>query len=200
MRLHRVLLALLCCGCGGPASSSLLSKPPSATLDSFPIQGTLLLNGASTAEINLLGQTNVFSLFSATEDWQFPVFTCASACNLTVDVPTAAIFESPMAAYENGMRGATVDGITSDIVLGDLYIQFPVSAGEATDTVPVTITGTLVGYDLGMPCQTNCELSAPLWKLTITGSGTMNAFQVVPGVWDSASTVFTGTATSEPLD
>ena len=199
MRLHRVLLAtLLCTGCGAAPQASLMPSPPAGT-SSFAVQGTLGLTFDLEATIKLLGQTNAFMFTSETADWG-GAFTCDSTCNMVVDVPTAATFEAQGTAYGDGNRGATVDGVTSDIVFGDLYIRFPVTAGEATDALPVTITGTLVGYDLAMPCPPNCELSAPVWKLTITGCGTMNAYQPSPGIWDDATTVFTGTATTEPLD
>jgi len=202
MRLHRVLLAtLFCTGCGA-APQATLTPPPAS---SFAIQGTLSLQDALEARIVLMGQSDPFSFTSSTEDWSSVVFSCnvGAPCNLVIDVPTSATYEGEGSAYVQGQRGATVGGVPSDIVLGDLSIHATVTAGEATEAVPVTISGTLTGYDLTMPCPPNppgCEPSAPVWKVTITGSGTMSAFQVVPGVWESATAVFTGTATSEPLD
>jgi hypothetical protein len=141
------------------------------------------------------------SLFQGTPDGPSYIGTCAldAVCNFAFTVYSAAAFCSYCTGYSDGSLG----GKTADFL--DATLTFTGSAfysgSGTTMAVPMTVTGTILGYQL-VNCTegANCTLGPVQFRLSIVGQGTGTFFFPEPGVGEilGTDTTFKGTASVVP--
>lgn len=142
------------------------------------------------------------SLSQGTPDGPSSIGSCDlnAVCNFSFTIYSAATFCSYCTGYSEG----SVGGKTADFL--DATLTFTGSAffsGSGTTTaVPMTVSGTIIGYQL-VNCTLDgvgCSLGPVQFRLSIVGQGTGTFFFPEPGVGliRGTDTTFTGTATVVP--
>jgi len=139
------------------------------------------------------------SLFQGTPDGPNVIGICSvgTVCNFSYSIGSAATFCSYCLFFSDGLLGTK----TADFL--DPSLTFTGSAfypgGLTTMSVPMTVSGTIVGYKL-VNCTdgVGCSLGPIVFVLQLSGSGlgtvTLDAGSGIAGI----STSFTGTATVVP--
>jgi hypothetical protein len=142
------------------------------------------------------------SLFQGTPDGPNEIGVCAvdAVCNFSFSIGSAATFCS----FCLGLSGGSVGNKIAEFL--DPSLTFTGSAlysGEASISVPMTVSGTIVGYEL-LNCDSSgsgCTLGPKEFTLHIVAHGT-GVFTMNPGgshaLMYGVSSSFTGTATTVP--
>ncbi|HEX6821019.1 MAG TPA: PEP-CTERM sorting domain-containing protein [Candidatus Sulfotelmatobacter sp.] len=142
------------------------------------------------------------SLFQGTPDGPSNIGSCDlnAVCDFSFTIYSAATFCTYCTAYSGGSLG----GKTADFL--DATLTFTGSAfysGSGTTTaVPMTVSGTIIGYQLVncSPDGVGCSLGPAQFTLSIVGQGIGTFFFPEPGFGEvlGTDTTFTGTATVVP--
>jgi len=141
------------------------------------------------------------TLFQGTPDGLGSIGTCVpgAVCNFSTVIGSAA----PFCMFCTGFSSGTLGNKTADFLDPNLTISgsafFP---GGDTLTMPITITGTIVGYALNCPGSlgTGCTLGPVEFNLNIVGTGTATLTFGVLGESNiyGMDATFSGTATVVP--
>ena len=140
------------------------------------------------------------SLNQGTPDGPTSIGGCVvdTVCNFSYSIGSAATFCSYCLFFSGGSLGTK----TADFL--DASLTFTGSAfypgGQTTMSVPMTVSGTIIGYKLVncFPNGNGCSLGPIVFDLQLSGSGlgtvTLDGGNDIAGI----STSFTGTATVVP--
>jgi hypothetical protein len=156
--------------------------------------------GTSSGDFQIQGQG--LNLFQATPGGPSFIGSCnlGAGCNFSFSpVPT-----SSFCSYCLGLSGGSLGSVVVEYL--NPSVAFSGSAvwnGQSTINVPMTITGTIVGYELvGCEGIVGCSLGPEEFSLRVVAHGT-GQFSVSPaGLIYGGSGTFSGfasTATPEPL-
>lgn len=141
-------------------------------------------------------------LFQGTPDGPSSIGGCDlnAVCNFSFTVYSAAGFCSFCTGYSAG----SLDGKTADFLGATLIFTGSAfySGSASRMTVPMTVSGTIIGYQL-VDCSQDgvgCSLGPVQFRLRIVGQGTGLFFFPEPGVGEvlGTDTSFSGTATVVP--
>ncbi len=156
--------------------------------------------GTSSGDFQIQGQG--LNLFQSTPGGPSFIGLCnlGSLCNFKFSpVPT-----SSFCAYCLGLSGGSLGSILVEYLNPSMtFSGSAVWNGQSTINVPMTITGTIVGYELiGCTGSVGCSLGPEEFSLRLVAHGT-GQFNVAPnGLIYGGSGTFSGfasTATPEPL-
>lgn len=152
--------------------------------------------GFATSSGNFTIQGQGLNLFQATPDGPSFIGSCTlgAVCNFSFNPINTAAFCS----YCVGLSGGTDGSIVVEYLSQTLtFSGSAVWNGQSTITVPMTITGTIIGYEL-VNCQgtISCSLGPKEFTLKITANGT-GTFDVEPtGLIDGGYGTISGTVST----
>jgi hypothetical protein len=183
----------------------LIASLASANSVTIPISGTASKGFAITAgQFNITGPG--LSLFQGLPDGPSTIGRChtGSVCNFSFTINTSgSAFCRYCLFYDSGSLGSQKAEL---LVPNLMFTGTALYAGGSSISVPMTVSGTIVGYQL-INCdgEVNCSLGPLAFELNIAGQGTgqftmqpeTGSLSLIVGVKSS----FTGTATvvSEPV-
>ena len=152
--------------------------------------------GFATSSGDFTIQGTGLNLFQATPDGPSLIGSCTlgAVCNFGFTPINTAAF----CAYCIGLSGGTDGNLVVEYLSQTLtFSGSAVWNGQYTMTVPMTITGTIIGYEL-VDCQgtVSCSLGPEEFSLHITahGTGTFNVEST--GVIDGGYGTFSGTVST----
>ena len=181
---------------------TLTAVAQASTANNIAISGTASI-GFATSSGNFNIQGLGLSLYQATPDGPSFIGSCSmgSLCNFSFSPINTAAFCSYCLAYTTGTLGNMV------VQYLDPSITFTGSAvwnGQSTMTLPMIMSGTIIGYEL-VGCQpggVSCSLGPEEFTLHFRASGT-GTFSIEPsGSIDGGTVSFSGFATTaapEPM-
>jgi len=173
-----------------------------ASANSIPITGTAEQGFATTAgDFNIMGLG--LSLIQALPDGPSGIGVCnaGTVCNFSFTINTSgASFCTYCLFYDSGSLGSK----TAELLVPSLtFTGSAFYSGGTSMSVPMTVSGTIIGYEL-INCAsdgTNCSLGPKEFTIHITGTatgqftlGTSGTLGIIQGV----SANFSGTATTTP--
>jgi hypothetical protein len=171
----------------------------SANSADIPITGTAEQGFAITAgDFNIMGLG--LSLFQSLPDGPSSIGSCnlGTVCNFSFTINTSgASFCSYCLFYDSGTLGSkSVELLVPSLT----FTGSALYSGATSMSVPMTVSGTIVGYEL-INCAsdgTNCSLGPKEFTLHITGTATgqftLDPSGLIAGVFAN----FSGTATTTP--
>lgn len=141
------------------------------------------------------------SLSQGTPDGPNSIGSCTAnaVCDFSFTIFSAAAFCSYCTGYSSGsVGGKTADFLDATLVFkGSAFY----SGSETTMTVPMTVSGTITGYQL-VNCNegVGCSLGPVQFTININGQATGTFFFPEPGFGNvtGTDTTFRGTATVVP--
>jgi hypothetical protein len=168
-----------------------------SSASSIPITGTATQGFATT-----LGDFQIegagLSLSQGFPDGPSFIGSCTlgAVCNLSFSIGSTAT----VCTFCTGFALGSLDGIVVQFL--DPSLSFSASAlytGQSNITVPLTFSGTIVGYEL-VNCTDgiDCSLGPRKFALHISGQGTGNFTILGPGLIEGVSASFTGRASVVP--
>jgi hypothetical protein len=174
-----------------------------ASADSIPISGVAYF-GAPEGNCCFNGDFSIggpgLSLLQGTPDGPAFIGACdlGTVCDFSYSIGSAATFCIYCLGFSEGSLGTK----TADFL--DPSLTFTGSAlftGASSMTVPMTVSGTIIGYKLVncSPVGSSCSLGPMVFDLHLSGSG-VGTITFVPdsGEMRGVSTSFSGTATVVP--
>jgi hypothetical protein len=141
------------------------------------------------------------TLDQGTPDGPSSIGTCTvgTVCDFSYEIGSTATFCS----YCTGFSGGSLGTKTADFLLPSLtFTGSALYRGRSTMTVPMTVTGTIIGYKL-VDCidGVSCSLGPIVFSLKLSGHGvaTVTLTQAgTMGVIEGTVTSFKGTVTVVP--
>lgn len=167
----------------------------------IPITGTAAQGNAITAgDFNINGPG--LSLFQALPDGPDQIGSCTPgiACNFSFSITVSG---ASFCGYCLGYSSGSLGGHVAEFLQPSLqFTGSGVYTGGASISVPMTVSGTIVGYQL-LNCNSlgdDCTLGPEAFSVHVVGTGT-GVFNMFPadaslGVILGVNASFTGTATS----
>lgn len=189
-----ILAVFVFCLINGVASAK------SVPISGIAIQGQPGGNCCFNGDFSISGPS--LSLFQGTPDGPNEIGICTldRICNFSFSIGSTATFCTYCLEYSSGSLGnIAVQFLDPTLTLkGSAFYS-----GATSMSVPMTVSGTIIGYQLINcdPSGAECSLGQQEFTLHISGSGT-GTLNINPdggfGIIQGVSTNFTGTATTVP--